>query len=217
MLDLDYAIFALKRMCTPVDLETKIKVHYTDDLKDLETNEEKTWIVMAQSSKQKELLYHHKKEVPIFVEGPCFCWIGKKMVEYYIMKTDPLEETKDKLKKIKDFDEDDVTKFYNMYEDPFNSKSLVNKKPDLSAHELPDGTIFAMCCTGTQTKASLYNWTKFLEIDNPSLKEKLIVYRVKEKPNYMIDLNKEPTKSTGNSSKKAEKAHKPKEMESNKN
>ena len=216
MLDLDYAIFALNRMCIPVDYETKVKIHYTDELKDLETNEEKTWIVMAQSTKQKELLHNHKKEIPIFVEGPYLCWIRKKMVEYYVMKTDPLEDTKEKLKQIKEVDDDDVTKLYNMFEDPFNSKSLVNKLPELSAHEQADGTIFAMCCTGTQTKASLYNWTKFLEIDNPSLKEKLVVYRVREKPNYVIDLNKEPAKSSDNSNKSAA-TNEPSEKQSNKN
>ena len=48
------------------------------------------------------------------------------------MKTDPLEETKEKLIKIKEFDDDDLTKTYNIFTDSFNSKALSNKKPELS-------------------------------------------------------------------------------------
>jgi signaling intermediate in Toll pathway protein len=103
------------------------------------------------------------------------------------MKTDPLEGTKEKLKKIKEFDEEDMTKTYNVFTDPFNSKAIANKKPELSVHELEDGNIYAVCCTGTQSKTSLYNWTKFLELENKSLRDKLIVFRIKEKSTFLAN------------------------------
>ena len=187
MSDLDFAVFALNRMCRPADLETKVSIHYTDELEEMENKEEITWIVSAQSTKQKELLLRHNNEIPIFVDGPNFCWVKSKMVEYYLMKTDPLEETKEKLKKIKEFDEEDMTKTYNVYTDPFNSKAIANKKPELSVHELEDGNIYAVCCTGTQSKTSLYNWTKFLELENKSLRDKLIVFRIKEKSTFLAN------------------------------
>ena len=101
MIDSDFAVFALNRMCKPADsglfyvlwnnfqikkfkkgfLETKVTVHYTDELEDMENKDEVTWIVSAQSSKQKSLLRKHKQEIPIFVEGPYYCWIISKMVE----------------------------------------------------------------------------------------------------------------------------------------
>ena len=72
MSDLDFAVFALNRMCRPADLETKVGIHYTDELEEMENKEEITWIVSAQSTKQKELLLRHNNEIPIFVDGPNF-------------------------------------------------------------------------------------------------------------------------------------------------
>ncbi len=54
------------RMCVTVDKETKIKKL---DSSDIESDVENTWILSAQSSKQKDLLKIHNKEIPIFVEG----------------------------------------------------------------------------------------------------------------------------------------------------
>ena len=199
MIDLDFAVFALDRMCKTADVETKITIHYTDDLKEKENDDEQTWIVSAQSSKQKELLRKHDKAIPIFVDGPNICWVRSKMVEYYIMKTDPLEETKEKLKKIQEFDDYDFKNVYTVFEDPFKTQVLANRKPELSAHELPDGNIYAMCCTGTQTKTSLYNWTKLLELENESLHDKLVVFRIKDKPTFLVnttDTNSQKQSST---------------------
>jgi hypothetical protein len=59
-------------MCVKVDPETKITAFYT---KELENHTEDTWILSAQCTKQKELLDKHKKEIPLFVEGPNFTWV----------------------------------------------------------------------------------------------------------------------------------------------
>ena len=196
MSDLDYAVFALNRMCKPADVETKVNIHYTDELGEIDNKDEITWIVSAQSTKQKELLLEHDNKIPIFVDGPNFCWVKSKMIEYYLMKTDPLNSTKEKLKIIKEYDEDDLTKAYDMFSDPFNSKALANKKPELSVHELIDGNIYAICCTGTQSKTSLYNWTKFLELENKTLRDKLIVFRIQEKSNFLTNPEKNKNSQT---------------------
>ncbi len=50
-------------------------------------------------------------------------------------------------------------------------------KPSL--HEQEDGTILAMCITGTGTKDSLVSWINFLQDANPALKEIPIVFTLK--------------------------------------
>ncbi len=198
MLDIDLALFALDRMCKPADFETKIRVHYTDDLKEMESENEKTWIVSAQSSKQKDLLQKHNPIIPIFVDGPIICWVRSKMVEYYVMKTDTLDETKEKLKKLKEFDDYDFKNAFTVFEDPFNTKAVATRKPEMSVHELPDGNIYAICCTGTQTKTSLYNWMKLLELENDSLRNKLVVFRIKEKSSFLTNPENETQEKKNN-------------------
>lgn len=47
---------------------------------------------------------------------------------------------------------------------------LVERKPDRSIHQQDDGTIYAICATGTSTKDSLLSWIRCLEMNgNPSL------------------------------------------------
>ena len=45
-----------------------------------------------------------------------------------------------------------------------------------SLHEQEDGTILAMCITGTSSKDSLASWIKFLERQNPTLSEIPVVF-----------------------------------------
>jgi signaling intermediate in Toll pathway protein len=192
MNEVELAITALERMAMSADKSTKITVNHSDELESKDEKEEKTWIITAQSMKQKQLLDAHKKEVPIFVEGPYFCWIRDKKVEYFLMKSDPLEETKTKMKKLDEYDSDDLTKMYNMFADPSKQvDSASSKTLELSIHEQADGNIYAMCCTETRTKSSLYTWTKFLEIQTNKLKDYIIVYRYKEKTNVLAQLNEE--------------------------
>ena len=47
-----------------------------------------------------------------------------------------------------------------------DSAALVNAP---SIHEQPDGTVLAMCITGTGTKDSLISWIKFLQVKNHHL------------------------------------------------
>lgn len=44
------------------------------------------------------------------------------------------------------------------------------RKPSRSIHQQDDGTIYAICATGTSTKDSLLSWIRLLETNgNPSL------------------------------------------------
>lgn len=181
------AKFALERMCVSVDAETKITHFKTNEL---ENDLENTWILSAQGTKQKELLKSHQKEVPIFVEGPNFTWVRSKLVNYYVLKTDPLTSIQETAKKIKTYNDNDFTNVYNLFGDPFKKENKVNKKPELSAHEQLDGIIYGVCCTGNNSKQSVIDWTKFLLKNNPSLERYVLVYRLKDKPGFLAKIEK---------------------------
>ena len=101
------------------------------------------------------------------------------MVNYYVLKTDPLAETREIQVEIENRNKDDFSNIPNMFNDPF--KKNKNKKVELSVHEQLDGTTYAICCTETSSKISVNHWTKILEEENSTLKDLIIVYRVKEK------------------------------------
>ena len=71
MTDFEIALAAIERITRCADKETTISPHYS---KEHENAEKDMWILSAQSNKQKELLKKHKKEAPIFVEGPNYTW-----------------------------------------------------------------------------------------------------------------------------------------------
>lgn len=51
-----------------------------------------------------------------------------------------------------------------------------------SVHQQDDGTIFAICATGTSTKDSLLSWIRLLEVNgNPSLGEIPVLFRFHSK------------------------------------
>jgi signaling intermediate in Toll pathway protein len=196
MNDLELALIALDRMCLTVDPETSIFVNHT---RDHETNNDQllateqhqhTWIATAQSTKQLELLTEHDPATPVFVVGPHIAWVRSKQVDYYLLKTDPLEKVAQTARQIEEFDEDDVSNMHNMYSNPFKEEYALSKKPALSAFEMPDGVVYAVCCTGTGSKSSLYCWTKILEKRSPVLRKTPIVFRFKPKPSALADMNK---------------------------
>lgn len=175
-------------MCFYADNSTKIEVNFSKELN--ENEEEDTWFATAQSETQVELLKKHPKKEPIYVEGPYVTYVRSKQIEYFIMKSDPLAVTLDKIKKLNSIDLDDVKNMPNMFDNPFGKTTTTDKLVSLNVHELPEGNIYAICCTGTSSKNSLYNWTKLLESKIDYLKDCLVVYKVKEKVNYLVDVDK---------------------------
>ena len=137
----------------------------------------------AQSSDQKERLKNHDPSLPIFIDGPFLVWMRSKTFEYFLLRTDPLDSYKEKIKRAKEYDENDIRSLKNIFNDPFNQDSKeTTQRPEISVHEQADGTIYAICATGTGTKNSILTWTKVLEKSNPCLKSHAIVYRLKDKP-----------------------------------
>ena len=88
-----------------------------------------------------------------------------------------------------------IKNIYNIFDDPFKQSNQLNKKPELSVHEQKDGVIYGVCCTGTNTKQSVIDWTKFLAETNPNLEKYVIVYRIKDKPGYLAILDNNDDKN----------------------
>lgn len=64
-----------------------------------------------------------------------------------------------------------------------NATSRANQVGKLrSVHQQDDGTIFAICASGTSTKDSLLSWIRLLEANgNPSLGEIPVLFRFHSK------------------------------------
>lgn len=169
---LELAKLAVERMCS-VDLESKINFYQTGEV---ESSIDDTWIISGQSPVQREILKNHKKESAVYIEGPFLIWLRNKSISYFILRGDALEPA---LQPTEEDDYDDVSHI-NVPMFGFgrskNNKVTVKK----TVHEQPDGTIYALCCTGVSTKDSLLSWVRLLEKDgNPNLANLAILFKFK--------------------------------------
>ncbi|XP_063704428.1 evolutionarily conserved signaling intermediate in Toll pathway, mitochondrial [Culicoides brevitarsis] len=157
---LEIARMAVEQMCT-VDNNSKVVIYQT---KDVEESIDDTWIVSGQSPDQKMLLQKHDVTSALHIEGPFMIWLRDKNVNYYVLKGDPPPPEPEE-----DVDLDDVK---NIKVDFFGMQSEVPKTPSTitrSVHEQKDGTIYAICATGTSTKDSLLSWIRLLERDGNAI------------------------------------------------
>ncbi|XP_073818536.1 evolutionarily conserved signaling intermediate in Toll pathway, mitochondrial [Musca autumnalis] len=170
---LTVAKLAVERMCT-VDARSQISIFDTKDVKDAI---DQTWIVSGMSPDQSQLLKEHPRNKAVYIEGPFTIWLRNRTINYFTLRADPYMEFLNTLRN-QQIDEDDVTHL-NV---PFFGK--VPRKPShqvgkvRSVHQQDDGTIFAICATGTSTKDSLLSWIRLLEANgNPSLGEIPVLFR----------------------------------------
>lgn len=166
---LELAKLALERMSS-VDLQSKVSVYEACDVED---SLDKTWIVSAQSPVQRELLDAHPHDVSVFVEGAFRIWMRNASVGYFILRADPGPKPK-----LPQQDIDDVGNLrIPFFEDPAKNQAVVRQP---SVHEQEDGTVFAMCATGTSSRDSLLSWIRSLEKDgNPALAEVPVLFTSK--------------------------------------
>jgi signaling intermediate in Toll pathway protein len=77
------------------------------------------------------------------------------------------------------------------FEDPNENQTLVRQP---SVHEQEDGTIFAMCATGTSSRDSLLSWIRSLEKDgNPALAEIPVLFTSKSPLGEVVPVNESDT------------------------
>ncbi|KAG8235534.1 hypothetical protein J437_LFUL013496 [Ladona fulva] len=155
---LELAKLALQQMSS-VDLQSSVTEYKTSDVKD---SVDDTWVVSVQSPTQMELLEAHPEETPIFVEGAFRVWLRNTSVNYFILRADPTPLSNyDNIAS----DPDDVGELKTPFEEPVNS--AVRLAP--SVHEQEEGTVLAMCATGTSSRDSLLSWIRLLQEANPRL------------------------------------------------
>ncbi|XP_037051511.1 evolutionarily conserved signaling intermediate in Toll pathway, mitochondrial [Bradysia coprophila] len=167
---LELAKLAVTRMCT-VDLHSNVDVY---DTSEVESSIDETWIVSGMSQEQSKLLALHSVDRPLRIEGPNLIWLRNQSLNYFILKGDPVEYPENQAQ---DEDDDDVS---NLSFTKFGWASSKKKEVAVrrSVHEQRDGTIYAICATGTSTKDSLLSWIRLLETNgNPRLAEIPVLFK----------------------------------------
>jgi signaling intermediate in Toll pathway protein len=172
--NVELAKLALKRMS--VDLETSLTVHMTEEL---ENCADQTYIVSALSPEQSELIASHPVDKPVFVEGGFTVWLRSKSVTYFILRSDCTEKYLrfcQKPSEDKPSEDKDASMFqWSVFEE--EAPKVLAVPP--SVHEQEDGTILAMCITGSASKDSLTSWIRFLERSNRKLSQVPVVFRLR--------------------------------------
>uniref|UniRef100_D3TPK5 Evolutionarily conserved signaling intermediate in Toll pathway, mitochondrial n=1 Tax=Glossina morsitans morsitans TaxID=37546 RepID=D3TPK5_GLOMM len=174
---LTMAKLAIERMCT-VDVRSRISVFETKNVVDAIDD---TWIVSGMSPDQTQLLHKHPYNKAIYIEGPFLIWLRSRTINYFTLRADPDVEFLNSLNSNTE-DEDDVTKLRVPFfgQPPISTKNQVGKVR--SVHQQDDGTIFAICATGTSTKDSLLSWIRLLEANgNPVLSQIPVLFRFRSK------------------------------------
>lgn len=162
-----------------VDPQSEVQVFQTKDVPD---SIDDTYVVSGQSPKQQKLLAEHPTSKSLFVEGAFRIWVGKASVNYFILRADP-KEFKEVLE-----DPDDVTNISVPF--LFEKPKEIIEKP--SVHEQKDGTILAVCATGTSSRDTLLSWIRLLEKNgNPALAEIPVIFSLRAPVGDIIAANQD--------------------------
>ncbi|XP_049828649.1 evolutionarily conserved signaling intermediate in Toll pathway, mitochondrial isoform X1 [Schistocerca gregaria] len=171
--NLELAKLAMKRISS-VDLQSKVVVYQTAELAD---SVDDTWVVSVQSPDQRKLVDTHPENIPVYVKGSYRVWLRDAAVNYFILMRKPVQKPQ-----VAAEDPDDVSNLRDPVIDISGDRiTAVVQAP--SVHEQDDGTILAMCATGTSSRDSLLSWIRLLETDgNPQLAKIPVVFTLKFSP-----------------------------------
>lgn len=129
-----------------------------------------TFIISGQSPSQKKLLAEHPATKSLYVEGPFPIWVGRACMNYFQLRADGQKFEQPQL------DPDDVTNIDNPF--VFKKARPLIVKP--SVHQQEDGTILAVCATGTSSRDALLSWIRLLEKNgNPDLEHIPVIFSLK--------------------------------------
>lgn len=189
--EFELAKLAVERMCS-VDLQSKISIFHTSDV---ESAIDDTWIVSGQSLIQQELLAKHNRQKGLYIQGPFKIWLRYKCMNYFILRGDSpenfVESNADEIE-IDDVSDIDVPIFSLGQVKPKKNKIALIR----SVHEQKDGTVYAICCTGQQTKDALLSWLRLLEKNgNPCLENLIVLFKLAtaSSETELVLQTKEPT------------------------
>nr|XP_039271037.1 evolutionarily conserved signaling intermediate in Toll pathway, mitochondrial-like [Styela clava] len=171
-------------------------------------------IISVQTDHQREMLDHHDVTKPLFVEGPNMVYFQNKKIQYYIMRTDPIENKIEMSEQERVLtDKEWWTQFYGS--DFGTSKRFFNKSTqelystesflprvklesksfvDLQQNEIIqveddtkpfEGNVFAVAATDHKSIGALRSWVKGLEPSNPKLSQLTVIFN--EKVNFLSE------------------------------
>ncbi|KAL1130736.1 hypothetical protein AAG570_011977 [Ranatra chinensis] len=153
------AILAIQRI-TSVDIYMEISEHKTSEVEDFVDD---TWIISAQSFIQRDILASLPDSTPVYIEGGFRIWLKNKAVTYFILRINAPENY--------DINNLDIGHFAGV--------NPCTKQQKRTVHEQADGTILAVCITGTSSKNSLLSWVRILQLTNPKLAHLSVVFPMK--------------------------------------
>ena len=162
---LELAKLAIKQMSS-VDPTTKLDIIDTNHIAD---SNDKTWIVSGQSYNQKDILAGLNEGTPLYVEGAFRVWLRETQVSYFILRGPPVPPPPEV-----NTDNDDFSAMSLWVSGQKSKAGTVMKEP--SVHEQVDGTILAICATGTSSRDSLLSWIRRLEESNPNLSKLAVLF-----------------------------------------
>jgi signaling intermediate in Toll pathway protein len=169
------------RQITSVDRLTDILVYNAEEL---EQATDKTWIVSGQSPDQKELLKELESGTPVYVEGAFRVWLRDVQVNYFILRGAPKPRIPDPQAEMRD------VQYIRLWMDgqkETKEELKLDRYPTI--HEQEDGTIFAVCATGTSSRESLLSWIRFLEKENPKLSDLAVLFTLQSPLGPVIPIN----------------------------
>jgi len=162
---LELAKLAIKQI-TSVDPSTKLDIINTEDVPD---SNDKTWVVSGQSFNQKELLENLKAGTPLYVEGAFRVWLKECQVSYFILRGPPMP-----VPAPPSMDDDELGIISRWMDGDKSPAGTVVKEP--TVHEQEDGTILAVCATGSSSRDSLLSWIRTLQTTNPNLANLAVLF-----------------------------------------
>ncbi|GBP21239.1 Evolutionarily conserved signaling intermediate in Toll pathway, mitochondrial [Eumeta japonica] len=192
---MELAMLAIQRI-TSVDADTKVQLWQTDEI---EASLDKTWIVTAQSPSQKVLLEEQPVDEALVIKGPYRVYLRDQSVTYFILLGKTRQEEVD------DRDIDDVSNL----EKPIGIPGMTGtpKLPVVkcTVHEQDDGTVVAVCATGTSSRDSLLSWIRLLEKNgNPQLANIPVIFTLRSPSMDLSVLESQPTVKEESSFKERE-------------
>jgi len=177
---LELAKLAIKQI-TSVDPITKLKVTDTEEIPD---SNDKTWVVSGQSFNQQDLLENLKPGTALYVEGAFRVWLKENQVSYFILRGPPVPAPPPP-----NVDNDDLNIITRWMDGEKSPAGTVVKVP--SVHEQEDGTILAVCATGSSSRDSLLSWIRVLEQSNPNLANMAVLFTLTSPLGPVIPIKEE--------------------------
>jgi len=154
------------RQITSVDPSTRLEILDTADIPD---SNDKTWVVSGQSADQRKLIEGLKKGTALYVEGAFRVWLRESQVSYFILRGPPVPAPPPP-----SMDDDNLSNMKRWMDGEKAPGGTVARLP--SVHEQEDGTILAVCATGSSSRDSLLSWVRKLEISNPRLEDMVVLF-----------------------------------------